>query len=105
MQFVTAELLQDLCGLSPGPLAVAGVVGLTLWLFGWSTHRFWVVLCATVSAGVYGLFKGSARDVQPLVASLLLALVAGLLALALVRLFAFVVGGMAGLLLVQSLAP
>src|SRR3954447_15090154 len=69
MQLVTTELLGDLCGLSPGPLAVAGLVGLTLWLLGWWTHRFWVVLVATVAAGVYGLYEGSALQSQPLVAS------------------------------------
>jgi hypothetical protein len=105
MQPVSAEILQELCGLSPGPLAVAAVVGLTLWLFGWWTHRFWVVLCATVAGGVYGLFEGSAHQSQPLIASLVLALAAGMLALALVRLFAFLVGGMAGLIAIQSLAP
>ena len=105
MQLVTPEILADLCGLSPGPLAVALAVGLTLWLLGWWSHRFWVVLAATVAAGVFGLFEAPALQAQPLFASLLLALAAGMLALALVRLFAFLAGGLAGLSLAQAAAP
>src|SRR5207237_9828162 len=85
MQLVAPDILSDACGLSIG-LVIAGVVlGLALWLFGWSCHRFWIVLITTVLAGVYGLYDAAAFRAQPLVAALLLALVGGLLALALVR--------------------
>ncbi len=105
MRLVAPELVTDLCGLSQGLIGLAAAVGAALWLLGWWSHRFWVVLIATVSAGVYGLFEAPVLKAQPLVASLLLALAAGLLALALVRLFAFIVGGFVGLALVQAFAP
>jgi hypothetical protein len=105
MQLLTPDILRELSGLTPGPLAVALVAGLMLWLLGWWSHRFWVVLVATVAAGIVGLYEMSPQKSQPLVASLLLALAAGLLALALVRLFAFLAGGFAGMLVVQGLAP
>lgn len=102
---VAPDLLADLCGLSPGLVGVAAAIGAALWLLGWWSHRFWVVLAATVSAGVIGLYEAPVLKAQPLIASLLLALAAGFLALALIRLFAFVVGGIAGMALVQALAP
>jgi len=105
MRLVAPDLLPDLCGLSPGVVGLTAAVGAILWLFGWWSHRFWVVLTATVSAGVYGLFDAPLLKAQPLVASLLLALAAGLLALALIRLFAFVVGGLLGLALVEAVSP
>ena len=105
MQLVAPDLLTHLCGLSPGVVGAAAVVGAALWLLGWWGHRFWVVLIATVSAGVYGLFEAPVLKAQPLVASLLLALAAGLLALALIRVFAFVAGGFLGLSLMQTFAP
>jgi hypothetical protein len=105
MQFVAPDLLADACGLSV-PLIVTGMVaGAVLWLFGWWTHRFWVVLITTVLAGLYGLYEAPAFRTQPLLAGLLLAIAAGLLALALVRLLAFLAGGMTGLLAIQSVAP
>jgi len=64
-----------------------------------------VVLIITVLAGVYGLYEAPAFRSQPLITALLLALAAGMLALALVRVLAFLAGGMVGLLIVQSLFP
>lgn len=105
MRFVAPDVLAELCGLSPGVVGLAAGVGAVLWLFGWWSHRFWVVLIATVAAGVWGLFEAPILKAQPLVASLLLALAAGLLALALIRLFAFVAVGLIGLAFVDALAP
>jgi len=105
MQLVIPDILADTCGLSP-PLLISGlVIGLALWLFGWSCHRFWIVLITTVLAGIYGLYEAPALRAQPLVAAVLLALTAGMLALALVRLVAFVAGGTAGLLAAQAVIP
>jgi hypothetical protein len=105
MELLDRDILADVCGLSL-PLVVTGLVlGLTLWLFGWRTHRFWVVLIMTVLAGIYGLYEAPPFRAQPLLASLLLAVAAGLLALAMIRVLAFVAGGGAGLLLVQAAAP
>ena len=105
MQFLDPEILRDICGLSPGLLVTGLVMGAVLWLFGWRTHRFWVVLLLTVLAGIYGLYEAPTFRDHPLIASLLLALAAGLLALSLVRLLAFAAGGLAGLLAIQALSP
>lgn len=105
MNVVTPDLVADLCGLSLGVLLAGGGIGLALWLFGWKTHRFWVVLLTTVSAGVYGLREAAAFNTPPLVAGFLLAVAAGVLALALVRLLAFWAGGVSGLLIFQAAAP
>ena len=105
MQLVAPDILADACGLSIGLVMLGMVLGLALWLFGWHCHRFWIVLITTVLAGVYGLYEAPAFRAQPLVAAVLLALAAGLLALALVRLLAFLAGGMAGLLAIQAMAP
>jgi MFS family permease len=105
MQLIAPDLLTDGQGLSP-PLCIAGLaVGVALWLLGWWGHRFWVVVLTTVLGGVYGLSEGPLLRAQPLVASLLLAVAAGLLALALVRLAAFAAGGVALLAGVQAMTP
>lgn len=105
MYVVTPDLVSDLCGLSLGLLLAAGGAGLVLWLFGWKSHRFWVVLLTTVAAGVYGLQHADTFKTPPLVAAILLAIAAGVLALALVRLLAFWAGGVTGLVIVQAAAP
>ena len=105
MNLVTSEIVADLSGLSPSILIAATVAGATLWLLGWWSHRFWVVLLATIGAGILGLFEAPAQRAQPLIASLLLALAAGLLALALVRLLAFLGGGVVGVATAHSFAP
>ncbi len=105
MQFIAPEILELARGLSL-PLTVVGLVlGGLLWLTGWWGHRFWIVLAATLLAGLFGLTKGPVLRVQPLLAGLLLAVAAGVLALALVRVVAFAAGGAACWLTVQALAP
>src|ERR1700731_1635493 len=105
MQLVAPDILADACGLSVGMIIAGIILGLALWLFGWWCHRFWIVLITTVLAGVYGLYDAAVFRAQPLVAAVLLALIGGLLALALVRLLAFLAGGMAGLLAAQAIFP
>jgi hypothetical protein len=105
MQLIGPDILSDACGLSVGLLIAGIVVGLALWLFGWRWHRFWIVLITTVLAGIYGLYDSAVFRAQPLLAAVLLALVGGLLALALVRLLAFFAGGMVGLLAAQAFLP
>jgi hypothetical protein len=63
------------------------------------------VLTITLVGGVYGLNEAASLRAQPVVAGILLALGAGLLALALARLFAFAAAGLAALLAVQALVP
>jgi hypothetical protein len=105
MQLVGGDILADMCGLSVGPLAGGLGAGLFLWLFGWWSHRFWIVLVTTVLAGLCGLEHGPRLNTNPLLFGLLLALAAGLLALAAARLLAFAAGGLGGFIAVQNLLP
>jgi hypothetical protein len=105
MCIVATDILSDLCGLSLGLLIALVPIGLVLWLFGWWSHRFWIVLAATVLAGVFGLVEATAWQAQPIVVAVLLAVAAGVLALALVRVITFAAGGMAGVYLVQFAMP
>lgn len=105
MVLVSPDILADACGLSLGLMFLTVPIGLALWLLGWWSHRFWVVLLTTVLAGVWGLHSAPAWEAPPLVAAVLLALSAGVLALALVRLIAFGAAGLAGMLLVQGVYP
>ena len=105
MHLVSPDMLADGRGLSAAVCAAGLVLGLTLWLLGGRAHRFWLVLLTTLTAGVYGLSIGEAFSVQPLVAGLLMAVAAGALALSLVRLMAFLAGGVAACLLAERLTP
>jgi hypothetical protein len=105
MQLIAPDILAEARGLSVGVTAAGLAVGLLLWLLGWWGHRFWVVLAATVGAGVFGLYSGPDFGMQRLVAGLLLAVAAGVLALALVRLVAFAAGGVVTWLVVRAVAP
>ena len=99
MQVLAPDLLELTRLLSPSVSAVAALVGLALWLFGAHSHRFWLALVMTIAAGLIGLALGREFAVQPLVAGLLLALAAGMLALALTRVALFVLGGLCAVLL------
>jgi hypothetical protein len=105
MQLIATDILADLCGLSLGLILLVLPVGLMLWLLGWWSHRFWIVLTTTVLAGLVGLNQANTWRAQPIVVAVLLAVAAGVLALALVRVIAFLSGGVAGLYLIQMLAP
>lgn len=105
MAFFSSELLADIHGLSEPVCAIGLAVGLLLWLFGWWGHRFFIVLFTTVAGGLVGLHSGRVYGIQPMVTGVLLAIAAGLLALALVRLLVFTAGGLAACLAVQALSP
>ena len=105
MAFIATDILTDLCGLSLGLIVLLLPVGFLLWLFGWWSHRFWIVLTTTVLAGVFGLIESSGWRAQPMVVAVLLAIAAGVLALAMVRVITFVAGGFAGQYLVQVFMP
>jgi hypothetical protein len=105
MSLISADILGDLCGLSLGLIIALLPIGLLLWLFGWWSHRFWIVLTTTILAGVVGLLEATTWGVQPILVAVLLAIAAGVLALALVRVISFVAGGLASLYLLQYLFP
>jgi hypothetical protein len=105
MSIIASDILADLCGLSLGLLIALLPVGLLLWLLGWWSHRFWIVLATTVTAGVIGLLEAGAWKVQPIVIAVLLAIAAGVLALALVRLITFAAAGLSAVYLVHFIFP
>src|SRR5437879_5639923 len=98
MQFVSPDILSEVGGFSPAVSGPGFVLGFLFWLLGWRGHRFWIVLIATVAAGVIGLNSVPAHTMQPILVSLLLAVAVGAMALALVRVVAFGAGGAAACL-------
>jgi hypothetical protein len=105
MEVVSPDILSDVAGFSPLISCFALILGLLLWLLGWRNHRFWIVLVGTVTAGMVGLFSGTAHPSQQVIAGLLLAVAAGVMALTLVRLIAFAAGGLAACIAAHALVP
>jgi hypothetical protein len=105
MRLLLPDILAEARGLSLAITATVFILGFLIWVFGWRGHRFWIVLAMTVSAGIIGLSWGPDFGTRPLVAGILLALAAGAMALALVRLFVFAAGGLAGWLLLRMVFP
>jgi hypothetical protein len=105
MQLIAADIIDEAHGLSI-PFAAAGVaLALLLFVMGWRWHRFWVVLATTVGAGLIGLSQHQAIGPRMLAAGLLLAVAAGMMAIDLSRLLAFIVAGFAAWLIVQKVLP
>jgi hypothetical protein len=104
MQLVAADILEEARLLSPFLSSAGLVIGLLLWSLGGRTHRFWLAMSVTLTAGLLGLTLGKDYGMQPLVAGLLLAVSAGALALSLVRILLFAAGGLAALGLMHSVA-
>ncbi|MGH7223798.1 MAG: hypothetical protein ACRELF_11255 [Gemmataceae bacterium] len=105
MHFLAPDILEEARGLSPFLSAAGLSLGFLLWSFGGRTHRFWLAMSVTLTAGLLGLTMGKQYGMQPLVAGLLLAVSAGALALSLVRILLFAAGGLAALGLMHTLAP
>src|SRR5437016_1829879 len=105
MQFVAPDILQAGKDFSVTACGIGLGLGLLIWLLGGWGHRFWMVLVTTLAAGVYGLSIGAAFDVQPLVAGLLVAIAGGALALSLVRVSAFLAGGVTVCLVAGRVLP
>jgi hypothetical protein len=105
MVVIASDILADLCGLSLGLIVALLPIGLMLWLLGWWSHRFWIVLMTTILAGIVGLVEATSWHAQPIIVAVLLAIAAGVLALALVRVVTFAIGGLAGVYLVQFAFP
>lgn len=105
MQLILPDVLAAARGLSLGATLFLLLVGLCLWALGWRWHRFWVVFGITLGAGVLGLSAGQAGGGQVMVIGVLLAVTAGMLALELARILAFVTGGTAGWIAAQAVLP
>jgi hypothetical protein len=109
MHVISPDMLADLVDPANGlPLPAAiclTVLGAALVLTGWRLHRFWIVLAATLGAGIAGLRLGPDYGVQPIVAGLLAAVAAGTLALSLARVAIFLGCGLGCWQLVQAILP
>jgi hypothetical protein len=94
MPLLAPDILTEARGLTPAVLGTACALGCALWLFGWRWHRFWIVAGITLAAGLLGLNAGrAAGGTQIMAAGILLAVAAGMMALELAKVFAFVAGG------------
>lgn len=106
MQLVAPDVLAAAHNLSAGvAMAILGF-GLLVWGAGWRFHRFLVVFAITLTAGSLGLQAGrESAGQQVLVVGVLVAVAAGVLALELAKLIAFLTGGVAAWVGVQALMP
>lgn len=106
MQLIAPDVLLEARGLSTAMVGTLCVLGIALWLFGWRWHRFWVVSGITLAAGLMGLNAGQAAGgTQIMAVGILLAVAAGMMALELAKVFAFVAGGCGAWLAVQWVFP
>ncbi len=105
MYLLNPDVIAETRGLSPGASGFLLFVGVLLWAFGWRWHRFWIVFAITLGAGILGLGAGHTAGVQILVVGVLCAVAAGMLALELARISAFVSGGVAAWLGATVVAP
>ncbi len=105
MQLVAPDILAEARGLSTAMLGTLAALGLALWLFGWRWHRFWVVAGITLAAGLIGLNAARPAGVQVIAVGILLAVAAGMMALELAKVVAFVAGGIGAWLAVQWVLP
>jgi len=105
MYLLNPDVIAEARGLSLGASGFLLFVGFLLWAFGWRWHRFWVVFAITLTAGILGLSAGHSSGVQILVVGVLCAVAAGMLALELARILAFVTGGVAAWVAATAVAP
>src|ERR1700729_175399 len=94
MQLIGPDIITEARGLTAAMSGTLGVLGIALWLFGWRWHRFWIVAGITLAAGLLGLNSGPVtHGTQVMAVGILLAVTAGMMALELAKVFAFVAGG------------
>ncbi len=105
MQLIAPDILAEARGLTIAMCGTICVLGIALWLFGWRWHRFWVVAGITLTAGLLGLNAGRTGGTQIMAVGILLAVAAGMMALELAKVFAFVAGGCGAWLAVQWVFP
>src|SRR5262245_64409788 len=102
MQLIAPDILAEARGLTGAISGTLCVLGFALWLFGWRWHRFWIVSGITLAAGLLGLNAGrAAGGTQIMAVGILLAVAAGMMALELAKVFAFVAGGCGAWVAVQ----
>ena len=105
MQLIAPDILAEARGMTGAMAGTVCVLGIALWLFGWRWHRFWIVAGITLAAGLIGLNAGRTSGTQVMAVGILLAVAAGLLALELAKVLAFVAGGCGAWLAVQWVLP
>lgn len=105
MMLLNPDVLLEAKGLSVGASSFFLFVGFLLWAFGWRWHRFWIVFGITVAAGMFGLTAGRTAGTQVLVVGVLLAVAAGMLAIEIARILAFLGGGTAAWLAAANVVP
>lgn len=105
MHLISPDVLTDAKGLSVGATGFFLFVGFLIWAFGWRWHKFWVVFGITVAAGLLGLGAGKASGTQVLAVGVLVAVAAGVMALEIAKMVAFVTGGTAAWLATQAVVP
>jgi len=105
MNLINPDVIAEARGLSVGASGFLLFAGFLLWAFGWRWHRFWVVFAITLTAGILGLGAGQTAGVQILVVGVLCAVAAGMLALELARILAFVTGGAAAWAAATAVVP
>ena len=105
MQLIAPDILTEARGLTGAMAGTACVLGIALWLFGWRWHRFWVVAGITLAAGLIGLNAGRVAGGQVLAIGILLAVAAGMMALELAKVLAFIAGGIGAWLAAQWVLP
>jgi hypothetical protein len=106
MQLIVPDVLAEARGLTTAMAGTLCALGIALWLFGWRWHRFWIVAGITLAAGLLGLSGGrAAGGTQVMAVGILVAVAAGMMALELAKVFAFVAGGCGAWLAVQWVFP
>lgn len=105
MHLISPAVLTDAKGLSVGAMAFFLFVGFLVWAFGWRWHKFWVVFAVTLTAGLLGISAGRTAGMQVLVVGVLVSIAAGLLALEIAKITAFLTGGTAAWLAAQAVMP
>jgi hypothetical protein len=105
MHLIHPDVLAEARGLSLGAAGFLLFVGFLLWAFGWRWHRFWVVFAITLTAGMLGISAGRSAGSQVLVVGVLLAVAAGMLALELAKILAFVTGGVLAWVAAEAAFP
>lgn len=107
MHLIAPDVLTEARGLTGAMAGTVCVLGIALWVFGWRWHRFWVVAGITLASGLIGLTagRGAGPNTPVMAIGILLAVSAGMMALELAKILAFVAGGVGAWLAVQWVLP